>query len=150
MTWVITANTNTCYIYEYNIAPVGIAFIKELNHPSSRLRESELVADRPGSYRTNSTAIGKYTPKNDHQTIEIENFAQEIAEALNQARKKNKYKDLILIAPPQMNGLIQKCLDGNVKSCIEKTINKDYMRLAEDDLVKILWGGDVSNSMKLN
>lgn len=140
MAWVITANTNTCYIYDYHIAPLGIKRLKELKHPDSKLKDSELVADRAGSYKTNSSSIGKYAPKNDHQTIEIENFASEIANELNMGRKKNHYKDLILIAPPQMTGLIQKSLDSHAKDCIEKTINKDYMRMDEEALVKVLWG----------
>ncbi len=139
MTWVVIANSNACRIYHYSKIPSKIVLIKEINHPENRLKTGDfLTSDRAGHYQTDGGARGSYMPHTDPKTVEIANFSREIASELNQGRNTQAYKELILITPPHMNGILSANLDKNVKSLVKKEIQKDVMHLAPQELLDFL------------
>lgn len=139
MTWVTVANSNSCRIYCYQKKPSQFILLKEISHPEIKLKKSDyLTSDKPGHYQTNSTARGAYSPHMDPKEAEINRFYHEIAEELDQGRKNNLYKDLIIITPPEMKGLLLKHINKHVADLITKSINKDFQHLSDKEILTFL------------
>lgn len=139
MTWIITANSNLCRIYQYDKNPEKISLVKEVNHPENKLKKGELLtSERPGHYQTGTSARGAYEPRTDPKQVEVDNFSREIALELNQGRTANAYSKLVIITPPHMKGLLSAHLDKHVKTLVTKEIQKDVMHLAHNEFLDFL------------
>ncbi|MFZ2314456.1 MAG: host attachment protein [Gammaproteobacteria bacterium] len=139
MKLVINMNSNICYIYHYNSknSPT-LTLLKEMAHPQSKLKNSEIAMDKPGHYNTRESARGAYSPHMEPKEIEIDNFSREVAKELNQERIKKDYDELIIISPPHVNGLLFKHINNNVKNIIINRIEKDLIQLSEHELLDFL------------
>jgi protein required for attachment to host cells len=139
MTWIVTANSNLCRIYHLDAQMTKADLIKEINYPINRLKSSEhLTTDKPGRYQTDGGVGGAYSPHTDPKAVEVDNFARDIARELNQGRNTNAYKDLILIVPAHMQGLLNNHLDKHVKAMITHEIQKDVMTLSQKETISFL------------
>jgi len=137
MKWIVTANTNDCCIYEYH--DNDLKLIKQISRPENKLKDSELSSDKPGRYNSsNSTGGGAYAPHTEIEDVQDNNFAREVAIELNEARNKNKYRELVIIMPAQIEGLFLNHLNSKVKELIEHTIQKNIMHLSEKELLDYL------------
>ena len=136
MKWIITANTNKCCIYDYQ--KNDLQLLKEINHPENKLKSSELGTDKPGRYKTSTSNRGAYSPHTELDEIKVDDFARELAKELNEARNRNDYDELVIIMPAQMDGLLSKHLDKNVKELIKQTIQKNIMHSSEKELLDFL------------
>ncbi|EKD54855.1 MAG: hypothetical protein ACD_60C00038G0017 [uncultured bacterium] len=138
MLWVVTTNSNTCRIYQFDKHPAKITLVKEINHPENKLKRADLVSDRPGRYKTDVAGQGAYVPHTDPKEVEINYFSKEIADALNHGRTTQQYKKLIMIAPPHMIGSVLQHLDKHTQDLIVNDIQKDVMHLAQHELLDFL------------
>jgi len=135
MIWIVAANSNMCRIYHFDKHPKKITLLKEISHPENRLKTSDITSDKPGKYKNDGSAGGAYSSHTDPKAVEIDNFSREIAQALNHGRNSNAYKNIILVTPSHMDGLISKHLDKHVKELVTDKIQKDIMQLSEHDLL---------------
>lgn len=136
--WFITANTNSCRIFNYDKKSKNISLIKEIHNPLGKLKSSEITTDRPGHFSTDTGARGAFEPHEDPKENEAEHFSQEIAKELDIGKRTNQYSELIVAAQPHMSGLINMHLDKQVKESITNNVKKDYTHLSESELLKIL------------
>lgn len=139
MNWVVVANSNLCRIYHYDKSIEQIVLVKEVNHPVNKLKTREyFTSDKPGHYKTDSSAHGAYVPHTDPKEAEIDKFSREIAQELNQGRNTKAYSQLILITPPHITGLLSHHLDKHVKALIKKEIQKDILQYSQHELIAFL------------
>src|SRR3990167_4432809 len=139
MIWVVMANTNFCRIYSYDKNHATLSLINEINHPEFRLKTSDtLTTERPWHYHAGESARVAYSPHMDAKEVVIDNFAREIAVKLDEGRKNNAYEKLIIITPPQMNGLLSQHLNKHIKQMVINTIQKDVPHLNEPELIEFL------------
>ena len=138
MVWVINSNSNTCRIYQYNKPTSKLDLINEISHPDLKAKVSEMVSDKPGKYKASKSARGAYSPPSDPKEVKIDNFLHEIADLINQERFKNAFNKLILIAPPQVEGILMLHMDKHVKEMIICSIQKDLIHLNQKDLLEVL------------
>lgn len=134
MKWILIANTNDALIYEFKKKPEKPKLIKEIFHDENKLKTSQIVSDRQGHYNTSHASRGAYSPKTDPTQVNLDNFARELAQILNDARVKQKFDEIFLIIPAQMEGTLFHHLDKNTKAFITKTIQKNIMHLSEHEL----------------
>lgn len=138
LTWVVNTDSNTCRIYDYNRKPVQLILLKEIQHPENKLKDIDLTSGKPGKYKSSGGAHGAYTQETDPKEIKIQDFSREIAHALEHGRNIHAYKNIILIAPPHMNGLILQHANKHVKELVTHSIEKDLMHLPEDELLNFI------------
>jgi len=138
MIWFVAANTSSCRIFEYDKKPKKLTLITDLYHGESKLKDSDLVSDRPGHYKSDGSSRGAFSPHEEPREVEIEHFSREIAKVLDTGRKANQYETLIIAIPPHMNGLLHQHLDIQVKNCIANNIIKDYTHLKETEILDAL------------
>ncbi len=130
VTWIMVANASQAKLFANHGPKQGLRFIKELVHPASREKTSNLVSDRSGS----GPGHGAFIQATDPKHHEAELFAQEVSRELEHGRQENAYDRLILVASAPFMGLVNNRLPGQVRSKVSESIDKDYTRLPVKDL----------------
>lgn len=140
-TWVLIANASEARLFEGEKSSNRMILLAEFFHPESREKISDLVVNNRGRYRDMKNApSGVYQEPTNPRQVEAEKFAYELASTLNKGRVHHKFNRLILIAPSQFQGLLNKFCNHHVKHLIMNTIDKDYTKVKENQLSKYLNG----------
>lgn len=137
MIWIVQMDSVSCKIYNYIKKPADLKLLKEFVHPENKYHANDLVSDQPGHYQTGFQAHGAYSSP-DPKQVKIEQFSQEIANYLEDARKQSQFDQLIIVAAPHILGLLQQHLTKYVKEMIEREIQKDFMFMKEHQLLEIV------------
>lgn len=139
MIWIIIANSNQCRFYAFDKKQAEATLIKEISHPENKAKKGDyLTSDRPGHFATDASAHGAFSPHTDPKDIAVDDYAREIAHDLNRGRNAQAYKNLVIITPAHMSGLLNKHLDKHVKELVSLEIHKDVMQLSHSELVEYL------------
>jgi protein required for attachment to host cells len=122
-TWIVVADGSRARVFE--LQRKDLSEIAELVNPAARNKDADLRTDARGRFNGSDgqghTAEPAVTPK-EHET---ELFALSIAKYLDDARTRNKYTKLQLIAGPEFLGVIRRNLDKNVADLIEHELPKN-------------------------
>jgi protein required for attachment to host cells len=132
VTWIMVANASQAKVFANHGPNKGLQFVKELLHPESREKTSNLVSDRSGSHT--GTGHGAFVQATDPKHHEAERFAQEVSRELDDGRMNNAYDRLILVASAPFMGLVNSRLPELVRSRLSESIDKDYTRLPVKEL----------------
>lgn len=129
ITWILVANASLARLYA-NLGPnKGLNLVKELIHPESRRKNSELVTDRPGSM-----ANGSKQPQTTPKAHEAQVFAHQLAQELYRGRATNAFSRAILVAPPGFMGLLNTVMDGPTAQLVASRLEKDYTKASGPEL----------------
>jgi len=134
ITWILVANASLARLYA-NLGPKqGLKLIKELVHPESRMKNSELSSDRAGQIQSNGSGHGAREQQTPPKLNAAKNFAQSLAKELYLGRSRNEYARAILVAPPAFMGMLNANLDGPTAQMVTDRLEKDYTKSSEPDL----------------
>lgn len=140
-TWVLVAHEAGARFFQNDGPGKGLELIEDIEHPEGRMRNSELVSDRPGrSFRRDSGDPRRASMSRDegpHERI-VSDFARDLADKLHQARVQNRYQRLVLVAPPKFLGLLRSSLDGPTSQLVVGSLPKDLAASKEEELVEHL------------
>lgn len=137
-TWILVANSSIANLYANNGPHHGLQLVKQLVHPESREKAAELVSDRPGHDQAHGGGHGSYVPETTPKQNEAEHFALQLAKELEHGRATNLYNRLILVASPSFIGMLNSRLEEHVRTLVTETIEKDYTKATEKELVSHL------------
>lgn len=134
--WIVVADSFLARIYTHNTNSHSepLKLFHTLEHPESKLKDHDLVSDRPGHYKTDGTNRGAFVPRSDPKEVEIDKFAKDIADFLDHGRVQNQFEHLFIFAEPHFYGLIGMHMSKQVKEMIKKVVHKDYAHLNEHEL----------------
>jgi protein required for attachment to host cells len=138
MIWITVATSYLCRIYQYQKFPQMLHLIKEMEHPESKEKESDLVSDVPGHYNTPGFSRGIYQSRSSPKEIVINQFASEVAKELETGRVAHEIKSFVLIAGPYMLGLVKHHLNKHVQALMIGSVAKDLHLLTEKELLSFL------------
>lgn len=130
ITWIMVANASHAKLFSNEGPKKGLTLVKELLHPESREKASELVSDRIGNF----AGSGSYAQPTEPKEVEAERFASEIAQELEHGRVNNAYEKLILVTSSHFMGLLNGRMSQQVRKKISESINKDYTNLPIKEL----------------
>jgi protein required for attachment to host cells len=133
-TWIVVANASLARLYFNNGPKKGLQLFKELSHPESREKASDLVSDRPGHNPGSGNGQGSFVSATDPKQHEAERFAQELSKELEHGRAANHYERLIMVASSPFIGVLNQRLSGHVRNLVSETIEKDYTRATPKEL----------------
>lgn len=134
ITWILVANASLARVYEHLGPNKGLRLVKELLHPESRLKNSELVTDRPGSMASTGNGQGAKTPQTEPKAHEAKVFAQELAQELYHGRTKNAFGRAIVFAPPSFMGMLNAVMDSPTAQLVTDRFEKDYTKSPEPQI----------------
>ena len=143
-TWLVIASSTNAFIYDISKPTVPkpgkphYQLLKELAHPESRSKASELVSDGPGHYKSSGSGKGAFVAHADPHENELNSFAKEIAHHLEAERTKNSYKQLVICAAPHFHGLLDQSLSKQTGLLVKKHIQKDYVPLSKEQLHEVI------------
>jgi protein required for attachment to host cells len=139
MIWVIAANAVTCRIFHYGKNGGELTLIKQISHPENRLKMQDyLTSDRPGHFKSGADSRGSFQPRTAPKDVELNNFAREIGREIMRGRKAEAFNKLIVIATPQMGGLIFSHVDKLTEAMVMNYIHKDPQHFTESDILTYL------------
>jgi protein required for attachment to host cells len=134
-TWILVGDASRARLFSTPGKRKPWSLVREFDHPGSRAKGSEIMADRPGRMQqSGSSARPAMEPSTPPKEVEAERFAQELAAVLETGHGRNSFEQLILVAPPQFLGLLRKCLNAPLAKRIVATVDKDLTQVHEREL----------------
>lgn len=110
-----------------------VAERREIDNPPS----SEQGTDKPG--RFDDAGIGRSAVQDTgwHQ-LEKEKFAEDLADDLKKASFKNRFSELVIVAPAKTLGTIRPALHKETQDCLVADLDKDLTNHDIAEIEKIL------------
>ena len=133
-TWIVLADAASARMYAPQANGRDWTLVAELAHPQSRAKDSELGRGKPGRVKQSAGGRSAMEPHTPRKKVEMEKFARQIAQALDDALVRKAYDRLVLVAPPAFVGLLRGTLAERVAQRISATVEKDYLHLDPPEL----------------
>ena len=133
--WILVADSSRARIFAAESATSSLTEMKDLMHPEARLHEQKLTSDLPG--RQAGKSAGSHhavSGETDPKKYEALNFAREISQHLEDARKKQEYEHLIVIAAPAFLGLLRENLTADTSKYITLELDKNMVKHSADEI----------------
>ncbi len=138
-TYIVVANRSQARIFRYLGLKSGLELVEKFNHPASRLKNGELVSDRPGrSSDRMRVARHSLSTEVDAHDEEAVHFAREIAEKLRVARGRNEFSSLMLVAEAGFLGKLKQALDAQTLGSVVATLDRDFHQKSTSELSRNL------------
>lgn len=130
-TWVLVADSNVARIYS---APSPLAPLA----PETEIPNPDLIpetADRPGrGFGRMGSHRHAFEPRVDAKTQGLSLFVKKLAGVLSEGRVKGKFENLVLVAAPNVLGLLRSELDGKTAKLLSREVGKDLVHLGAAEL----------------
>ena len=130
--WVIAADASRARVLQV-ASRQKLAEVASLENPEGRMHDRDLISDAhprfraggaPGSDQQETSAV-------EHAT---EMFAKRIGHYLEKARTDHRYDELVVIAPPQLLGILRKEYGKEVGKLVKDELPKDLSMLSRHEL----------------
>lgn len=123
-TWILFTTATHAMLFENRGLGVNYHKVDEFEHPESRLRNREIVSDKPGrNFQSTDGRRSSYEGV-DHKEELIKEFAHELALYLNKGRAEQAFDELLLVSEPRFLGYLKEYLDKKTASMLRKSVNK--------------------------
>lgn len=133
-TWILVANASNAKLYANGGPKKGLTLVKELAHPESRQKNSDLVTDRAGHMQSAGNGHGARQPQTVPKQHQAHTFATELARELASGRVARRFERAILVAPPAFMGMLNGAMDGQTSLLVSDRFEKDYTRVPMREL----------------
>jgi protein required for attachment to host cells len=138
-TWILVATASRARLFHAGARSKGWELVTEREHPESRAAGHELLADKPGTTRQSGGETSRSSmmdPRTDPKEVEAKKFAHELGKLLAKGVDDGAYHRLVLVAPPQVLGLLRAELEDKVARRVASTLDKDYHELTPKELAE--------------
>jgi len=142
-TWILVANASEAHLYSSPKAKLfngdsTLSTVKDYTHPASRQKNRDLIDTKSGYHQTLGGGGGTFVGSGDPHDTEMEIFARELIRELNQHFHKHDFNDLIVAAPPQFHGKLNKYVNSQLNGINVLNIDKDYTKFDGKSLAALL------------
>ncbi len=117
--WVLVANGSRARIIESK----DFEELECLVNEEHRLKEMNLVSDRPGRFK--DEGYGQSADETHHKEQALEEFAKVIVDHLESARNEGRLAELSIIASPKLLGALRNAMDSPLHSLVSEEFHKD-------------------------
>ncbi|AIT08656.1 hypothetical protein LO80_00805 [Candidatus Francisella endociliophora] len=143
--WLIIADSATAEIYCINNSNDSVdefhppvKLVDKLSHLESKLKDSELMTDKPGGHMSNRGSFNVYEPSTSPHEAEKKDFANILGNYLKIQSDKNEFDGLIICMEPGFTGKVIQNLTKDVERKIFKKIQKYLMNLPENEKMRFI------------
>lgn len=133
-TWIVVANAFQAQIFERAKPKDPLQLLESYVHPESRLKSAELTDDQPGSTMTQGGGHTAYQPAVELKDKEVERFARQIADYVQQGAHADRCGSIVLFAAPAMLGAIRGLLDAPTAKLVAHSAAIDLTSFKGRDL----------------
>ncbi len=108
---------------------------RHFDSATAHKQSSDLGSDHPGaSFHSDASAHHGLAPRHDLHGLEKEKFSRLVAQQLNEISGDSAFDALVIVAPADSGHLIRDGLDTETRAKIVGTLNKDLMKVPDDEL----------------
>jgi len=127
-TWIIVAHNGGARIFRRTLKKRGLLeLLQEISNPQGELKNRDINSDRPGrTFSHGTTNRHGYSPRVDPEEQIMIRFAKKLACILDEARSANLYRYLILVAQPQMLGLLRESISKPTAERVIRSLAKNF------------------------
>ena len=138
-TWILVADEERGRIFAAQSRTGPITELEALVHPESRLHESDLSSDSPGSNRGGmasgiSSAQHGINERGAIKHASAVRFAKEISNNLTKAFSQHQFTNLAVVAAPKFLGLLRKEFANSLHKHICYELDKDFSKLSASEI----------------
>ncbi len=142
--WYVVASQTTVKIFKESNGKNKLTLLQTFHNPLGRTRNRELVKKEAGMGirsrgHLGSVPYSKVSRSDPHDLIAID-FAKKIDVFLDQARLKNNYHSLTIIAEPHFLGKIRSSMKKETRKLVVDWVKKDLLKTPSNRLPDILLG----------
>jgi len=137
-TWILLADAASARLYLSGERPGDWTLLREIEHPESRMRASELLSDKPGRVKQSTGSRAALEPHTPRKKVEAERFARQLAQVLDEGVVSGACERLVLVTPPAFLGVLRDKVPPRVAARVSDVIEKDYLHLDQPTLKKRL------------
>ena len=124
-TWVLVADNSRARFFAAERAASPLQEVRDLLYPEARLREGDLVTDKPGSDRNPGAGTHGFGTEASHKQDGADRFALEVCSQLEAARNGGAFRKLYVIAAPQFLGLLRKHQSPPLRQMVAGEVDKN-------------------------
>lgn len=139
ITWVLIADGSRARLFVNEGVGKGVQPALDQQFIGTKLPSRDIATDRPGR-AFDSAGEGRHAmePPTDPHRHEKQTFAQEIANVLEDARKRNAFDRLVVVAPPQALGDLRSGFSEDLRRMVTAELNKDLTKIPIHELPDFL------------
>ena len=146
--WILVADESVARIFASHGDNAPLEVIEEITDAAAHADRADLRRDaygrrgqaavqgdagHPGAHQVGPSTVTSSAGEDElHQEAQL--FARRVADYLDDARNKQRFDELALIAAPRFLGLLRKTLPPSVTDVITREIDKDFKYVANNDL----------------
>ena len=132
---ILLADRAVAVFYDVAALDQAPVEVERISDPEARLHDRELGSDRPGrSYESVGGARHAIDREGGPHERAAEQFARRVARRLDEARRKDEFDDLVIVAGPRFLALIRKELPRLTRARVAHEIAKDLVHGPADVL----------------
>lgn len=125
-TWILVADRARARLFALSDDDRALREVEDFLNPDGRAAGREIEQDRPP--RTfDRVGAGRHAiePQTTLREKTAHNFARALETVLERGRAGHCYDQLVLIAPPQFLGTLNRVLDEQVRACVAAEVPND-------------------------
>jgi protein required for attachment to host cells len=136
-TWYVVADGGQARILRKRETHDAFDTHREFESADIHRPTRDLGTDRPGRTQESAgSARHAIQPRADYHRAEKRSFVSEVAKALNEARARDEFDRLVLVAPASALAVLKKALDGPTQQMVAAELQKDLTKVPNADLGK--------------
>ncbi len=144
--WVVVADQSKARIFQW-VQNEPLQSLCEIDNPEGKEKGSNLTSDKPGrTFESHSQSHHgqtgglrhAYSKDIDPHEKVVQAFTHQVTKFLEEARKKNRFEELVLVANSRMLGMLQDALDKATRGLITATHDKDYAWVPDAEVIERL------------
>ena len=135
-TWVIVADNSRARIFTAETPSSPLIEVDSIVHPEARMHDRDITSDLPGRGSGSGGARHSYVTETDAKDHENAGFARRIAGFLDDARKSDKFRQLIIVAAPSLLGKLRGGLNDQTKKLVSLELDKNLSALSPVEIRK--------------
>ena len=134
-TWILIADGSRAHVVLNDGIGKGLKPVFERDFETSRAPTRELGTDRPGrAVEGADSSRHAMEPRVDWHRFEKHQFAGAMAKILNKAAARRKFDRLVLVAPPEILGVLRARLNAHTRKMITAEMGKDLTHVRVHEL----------------
>ena len=135
-TWVVVADNSRARIFTVETPSSPLIEIDSIVHPEGRMHDRDITSDLPGRGAGSGGSRHSYETETDAKEYENMEFAKRIAGFLDDSRKGDMCKNLIIVAAPGLLGNLRGELNDQTRKMVTLELDKNLSHLNPNDIRK--------------
>jgi protein required for attachment to host cells len=135
--WILVADRSAARIFAADWPTLeNVRELDDCVNPAGAMHSHEVYADRFGRDHAPDGHGFANMPATDFRHYTAEHFTQHLAVLLEDARNRQEFGSVVLIAPPLMLGTLREHVSDPLKKIIEAEIDKELLHLSTERILE--------------